>query len=488
MTASSNLAQQATVFTGADDRVLEHSNADKSFYFDDQWWAVLPDGTNWSVHRYSPPDDATETPGAWIQAGVSLLTTKARADIAFDAAHERLWVLNFGPSTADPHLYELKYRGGSWVIDEDISLAASGLTGAEWVNNNEIVLGLDQAGHPLLAAIGSDGLHVAYADPSVGAKEGSPWIETLLDPETTRGAGNSSSHSKADFVTYTDQDGHDAIAIAYGRDDVDGPDSWQFAFHASGGETQDYASGWTQQTIATAKQVSVDNHISTVADGSTIYVVMKDNNNAIWLVRGTPGHWDAPIEVTHGTALDGPSRPSLVLDETHHELYVFYQDSTRHPDDIYYKKTSTETLSFDPSDLGTAIVSGDGVAFGNPQLPAQHVGDATGGEFFVFTNGSGQKIWYSAINLTPVAPPEDPPPEDPPRPHRRSPRRIHPPIRLWIHPLIRPRRPPAQDRPRSRGLARRRPQTSRRRSSEPSARNRPSRRRLPRSPSSRPCR
>ncbi|MET0746208.1 MAG: hypothetical protein ABWY78_22755, partial [Microvirga sp.] len=406
MTASSNLAQQATVFTGADDRALEHSNADKSFYFQGQWWAVLPDGSNWSVHRYSPPDTATETPGAWTQAGVSLLNTKARADIAFDAVHERLWVLNFGPSTPDPHLYELKYRGGSWVIDEDISLAASGLTGAEWVNNNEIVLGLDQAGRPLLAAIGSDGLHVASADPSLGAKEGNPWIETLLDPDTTRGAGNSSSHSKADFVTYTDQDGHDAIAIAYGRDDIDGPDSWQFAFHASGGDSVDYAGGWAQQTIATAKQVSVDNHISTVADGSTIYVVMKDNNNAIWLVRGTPGHWDAPIEVTHGTALDGPSRPSLVLDETHHELYVFYQDSTRHPDDIYYKKTSTETLSFDPSDLGTAIVSGDGVAFGNPQLPAQHVGDATGGEFFVFTNGTGQNVWYSAIKQTPVAPPE----------------------------------------------------------------------------------
>ncbi|MBM6595652.1 hypothetical protein [Microvirga pudoricolor] len=380
---------RATTFTGGETRTFEHTNARKSFYHDGEWWAVLPDGANWSIHEY---DD-----GVWEKASGNMLNNRARADIAFDDERDVLWVLNHGPSTVEPHLYRFAYdqEHESWLMTADIRVsAASGLTSGNWASNSEIALGLDTNGNPLLSSIGSTtvgtvGLHVAYAtDTSL-----STWAETTVDTGTVRNGG-SNGDSKADFVTYTDG-GVTKVAIAYSADGA--TNSWKMATH-NVSFSSDYASGWAVSTIATSSQVAIDNHISAVAHGNTVYIAMKDDKNAIWLTSGRPGSWSTPAKVVNGGAEHDPSRPSLVLDDTNNELYIFYQDHTGSPKDIYYKKVSTGNLTFNPSDLGSVALSSPGLAFTDPQLPAHNVGSHTDNSFFVFAK-AGSQIWHNNIEL-----------------------------------------------------------------------------------------
>ena len=46
--------------------------------------------------------------------------------------------------------------------------------------------------------------------------------------------------------------------------------------------------------------VSIDNHISAVSDGANVYIAMKDHNDAVWLEKGSPGNWQAPVKVVNG--------------------------------------------------------------------------------------------------------------------------------------------------------------------------------------------
>jgi len=326
-----------------------------------------------------------------------MLDNKARADVAFDDVHDVVWVLNYGPSTIEPHLYRFGYDpvNASWLMTADIKIsAASGLTSGNWASNGEIALGLDTNGNPLLSSIGSStvgtvGLHVAYAtDTSL-----STWTETTIDTGTRRNGG-SNGDSKADFVTYT-EGGVTKVAIAYSADGT--ANSWKIATHDVG-FSGSYGADWNVSTFATSGQVSIDNHISAVSEGNTIYVAMKDDKNAVWLTYGRPGSWSTPTKVVNGGAEHDPSRPTLVLDESNHELYVFYQDHTGSPQDIYFKKASTTNLSFDPASLGHKVISSAGLAFTDPQLPAHNVGAATDNSFFVFAK-AGSQIWYNDIDL-----------------------------------------------------------------------------------------
>jgi len=383
------VAARATSFTGGEARTFEHNNARKSFYHDGHWWAVLPDGANWSIHGVGE--------GAWGQASPGMLNTKARADVAFDDVHDVVWVLNYGPSTIEPHLYRFGYDPGnaSWFMTADIKIsAASGLTSGNWASNGEIALGLDTNGNPLLSSIGSStvgtvGLHVAYATDTAL----STWTETTIDTGTRRDGG-SNGDSKADFVTYT-EGGVTKVAIAYSADGT--TNSWKIATHDVSFSSS-YGADWNVGTFATSGQVSIDNHITAVSEGNTIYVAMKDDKNAVWLTYGRPGSWSTPTKVVNGGAEHDPSRPTLVLDESNHELYVFYQDHTGSPQDIYFKKASTTNLSFDPTSLGSKVISSAGLAFTDPQLPAHNVGAGTDNSFFVFAK-AGSQIWYNDIDL-----------------------------------------------------------------------------------------
>ena len=371
-----------TSYSGGDARTFEHTNSNKAFYYANQWWAVLPNGSNWYVEKGS-------TFGT--KASSAMLGTTARADIAFDEVHSKLWVLNYGSSITEPHLYKYGYTG-TWTREADVKISSAvGLTSNNWNKNGEMTLGLDPSGDPIIGGIGSSkigkvGLHIAYATPNTNLTK---WAEFTIDPGTTRDGG-SNGDSKAVFVTYGNN-----IGIAYSADGA--TNSWKFATHGDAPGNA-YGGGWGLTTFATSKQVSIDNHISAVSDGTDIYIAMKDASNNLWVTKGHPGAWSPnPTKVVTGD----PSRPTLVLDDTNKDLYLFYQDHTGSPNDIYYKVSDTENAAFNfsPGGLGKLVMSsGSSMTFSNPQLPAHNVGSDTGNSFNVFAS-SGSGIYSSQFDL-----------------------------------------------------------------------------------------
>ena len=298
----------ATALSTNDNRILEHDNNSKAFYFNGTWWAVLPDGSNWSVHEFTGAVPDVGSLGGWTTNSSALFGTDSHADVVFDETTNSLYVLQFGSSSAGTHVLKLGFdqNAQSWSVDVDAPLSGAGamLSSDVWSNNSEMGIGLDQQGHVIVSAIsgsssGSAGLHVAFGSSNLGS-----WGSAVLDATTTSDGG-SNGNSKADFVTFN-ENGIDKIGIIYSRDGGGSNVDWSFAWHNTQSTLSDYSSGWQKEVVA---NVNIDNHVSAVSDGEFIYAVLKDDQNSIWLLKGNPGDWDAAYLVVDGSVED-PSRPN----------------------------------------------------------------------------------------------------------------------------------------------------------------------------------
>lgn len=370
-------------------RSMQHDNAAKSFYHDGQWFAVLPNNGFWYVHK------AGSDGGTWQIAGSRLADTSRAADVQYDATTGSLYVLQANSSSTKPMLYKLAYDGmtDSWNMAATVQLGGLGgvLSGLQWQKNPELTLGLDPVTHlPIISCIGpstAPGLQLAYATSSSLAS----WSQSIIDADTNS-VGGSNGNSKADIVSFTDANGAARIAIVYSADGTL-TDNWRSVSHAAGGG---YEGGWTSQVIT--NQVGIDNHISAVSDGSRIYMVMKDDANQIWFTAGTPeAGWGVPQLVV---GVGNPSRPTLVLDETHDRILIFFQESTWDPyGSIYMKTASTNGTEFDAMSLGTQILTAsNGQDMIDPQVPSHAVGADTGGFFYLFAkNQDAASIWYNDL-------------------------------------------------------------------------------------------
>ena len=265
-----------------------------------------------------------------------------------------------------------------------------------WGNNDDLALGLDQHGNPLLLSItaGSQtkGLHVAYATSS----DLSQWQFTTVDPDNTS-AGGTNGDSKADFITFS-QNGVEKIGVIYSKDGA-ASNSWSILWHDSAANTAQYGSGWSSEVVT--KNIGIEDHISAISDGSTIYAAIKDQNNSIWLLHGGPGNWQAPVLVVNGNTHE-PSRPIITLDETNGLIYIMYQQKMSPFGDIYMKVADADNPVFDPANIGTKVIDGTSSSdvFTNPQGPVHTVGAETDGYFLVFAKDAAtSEIWYNGVNL-----------------------------------------------------------------------------------------
>jgi len=393
-------------------RNMEHANASKTFFHDGDWFGVLPDANAWKVFRFDGPFPQPGTAGGWTEAspGVQLTDNNRNVDIAWDTAAQKLYILQYYDQSSKPILTKMGYSGSThtFVKEAEAQLAGLGgkLAGAEWSKNGELALALDQAGNPLVAGIGpgnggAPGLHLAY-----GTKDLSTWQAQTIDPGTTSVGEN----SKVDLVKFHDSTG-DKVGLAYSAytgsgsgTALPGEGTWKFAWHDAQSTPSGYGTTWQIETIT--DQVTVDNHTSAVSDGTNVYIAMKDSKDTVWLEKGHPGAWDAPVKVVNGvtdTPSHSASRPTLVFDETNQDLYVFYQKNVNNPyGDVYAKKTDIGDLIFNPTDLGTRVLQTYSTTedFIDPQMPAHPVNSSMDDQFFIVAkNEDAKEVWYNDIDL-----------------------------------------------------------------------------------------
>lgn len=402
---NNNSSYIATTFGQSSTDNFSHDNASKSFYYNGHWYAVLPDGNSWSVHRFDGSTPGTGQQGGWTKDSGNLSTLTKHTDIAFDDVNHKLYVLQYSGLSTKPLLYKMGYNAttSQWVTEKTITLAGTGTSplGTQYSDNEELALSLDSNGNPLVTAIGpSDvngsgkGLFISYALDSTLTS----WGTTLLDADTTS-QGGTNGNSKADIVTFT-LNGQKMVGVVYSQDNG-ATTAWKMSYHVAGSPTS-YSTGWSSDTLNNS--VSIDNHISVVSDGTNLYVAMKDADNSIWIQKGTPGAWQQPVKVYDGQHLDtSPSRPTLVYDSSHNDLYIFYQEHTQNnTGSIFMKEVNANNLVFNTHDLGTKILTTGNASLDlvDPQGPANTVGDQTGGEFFLFARGQdANDIWYNDILL-----------------------------------------------------------------------------------------
>ncbi|MCE8018114.1 tandem-95 repeat protein [Halomonas sp. MCCC 1A17488] len=390
----------ATEFGTDHRRNFEHTNANKSFFHAGTWWAVLPEQSGWHVYRFDGTLPEPGTMGGWSVASPTMMTSGRRADIAWHDATDTLYVLNFGPTESTPHLYAMAYdaQAQSFVVSADIKLAGSGgkLSGVEWQRNPDMALGMDQNGNPLVAIIGpseaggEQGLKLAYPTSS----DLSAWSVVDIDNgPTTVSASN--GDNKVDFVSFQ-LNGVDHVGLVYGDSTAN---AWKFASQPTSATPSDYADGWTIEQIT--DRVALDDHLAAVWTGSAIVMTMKDDRDAIWLVKGLPGAWEEPVLVH--AASHKASRPTLAYDEDNDFIYIFYQENAVSPyGDIHFKVSQVAELSFDTAASGTRILTSgsNDENMTDPQTPVHAVGEATGDKFFLFArNAEAKEIWYNDFQL-----------------------------------------------------------------------------------------
>jgi Bacterial Ig domain len=387
---------------GSSTNNMEHTNASKSFFHDGTWWAVLPgdvpgQGNVWAVYEFSETLPTAGATGGFSVASTPLLSSSLHADIAWNEATNTLYVLQYGSSTSHPYLFEMAYDAAtrSWSKSAAIDLGTK-LDPVYWGSNDDLALGLDHNGNPLVLSItqGSQtkGLHVAYAT----SPDLSQWRFTTVDSDNTS-AGGTNGNSKADFITFS-QGGVEKIGLIYSKDGATS-DSWSILWHDSSANPTQYGSGWSSEIIT--KGVSIEDHISAISDGAMIYAAIKDQNNSIWLLHGTPGNWLAPVLVVNGNTHE-PSRPTITLDDTNGLIYIMYQEKMSPYGDIYMKATNASNPVFDAASIGTKIIDGTSSTdrFLNPQGPAHAVGAETDGYFLVFAKDvATSEIWYNGVHL-----------------------------------------------------------------------------------------
>ncbi|MDX6368391.1 MAG: trimeric autotransporter adhesin [Nocardioidaceae bacterium] len=128
-------------------------------------------------------------------------------------------------------------------------------------------------------------------------------------------------------------------------------DEFHFAVHQDG----DGDGAWAQE-VASSGLASADDHIHLATipstSGTQVVAVVKTSlddlpavvptaNQIEVLVRAPDGHWRT---LPAGTIQDGPTRPILVVDQSHRQLYVV---SASWGAGIYYKAAPFDRLSFE---------------------------------------------------------------------------------------------------------------------------------------------
>ena len=338
----------------------------KLWWHDGRWWGTLFNPSA-GVFRIYWLDLATH---AWIDTGTSV-GTKNRGDALWDG--QKLYIVTGGTSTADGVLRRFSYDPAQkkYSIDsgfpatvrsggaETITLAKDS-TGQLWVTypqNNQIwvnrSVGSDtQWGTPFVVPV--KGANVDPDDLSAviafqGNKVGVMWSNQL--------------DKKMYFAEHLDSD----------PDDV-----WQASQVALPGPGQDVTNPWGDDHI-NLKQLNADGSGRVFAAVKTsLNDLPNPNPNAplvMLLVRDQAGTWTNHV---FGRVQDDHTRPMMLVDEEHGQLYMFATAPISPGGTIYYKSTPLSNIAF-ASGVGTPFIQSDtDTTINNATSTKQNVNSTTG--------------------------------------------------------------------------------------------------------------
>ena len=377
----------------------------KLWFNDGTWWGTLwdPSTQDWYIYRF---DWAAQK---WDKT--STLVEKrhnARPDVLWDGSHLYVATAPATTSTTDQNAYvrRFSYNQATKTYTLDQGFPATVASGA----TETIVLDKDSTGK--LWVTFTQGSKV-YVNRSLTSD--SSWGTPFVLP--VNGTSVSSDDISA-VIAFDRQNAPPQIGVMWSNQ-TDG--NFYFATHRDG----DADDVWQGQ-IAAGGIKAADDHInlkSLEADSSgRVFAAVKTsfsdlanpdaNAPNIWvLVRDTQGAWKQPV--TFGRVKDDHTRPIIVIDEQHRNLYVFATAPVSPGGTIYYKQASLDNISF-PEGLGTPFIkSSTDTTINNPTSSKQNANSTTG--ILVLAADDTSKYYlHNTIDLAggDTTPPEPPPPLD----------------------------------------------------------------------------
>jgi hypothetical protein len=327
------------------------------------WWAVFPtsEGTagtyvwklesnTWTKSLFSLSSSTT------IQADVVVDGDFAHVLLYDGATNSKFITLQYDEVSEE---YEI-WTAGPGLVDLPLSSGVETAT-----------IDIDGTGIIWVAYESDNGINVRWS-----ASDYSSWSEEIF-----LGWGAVTGIPAGDdicAVTAYDEDNEGRIGILWSNQNAK---EFRFRYHVDGTST----SNWLPSTYEVAASGSTpgngvaDDHINlAVHSNGTIYAAVKtsyDTNGepcVALLVRSSGGTWQF-VSVRNGNGGKRPTRPIAILNENVGILTVVYtQDDSG--DDIMYKSSYINSLSFDPGVNGEVLIDNDppAVDWNNPTSTKQN--------------------------------------------------------------------------------------------------------------------
>ena len=380
----------------------------KLWFNDGIWWASMFNQSSEEFHIYRY-DRAAHT---WSDTGTLIdERNSSKADTLWDGAH--LYVASAGSQPTNSNhgarILRYSYDPATKEYTRDagfpVSITPGGL--------ETIVLDKDSTGR----------LWVTYAQNSTYSNDGGlprqVYVNHALNDDQTwgtpfvlpvNGASNLTSDDISAVVSFDSQ-----IGVMWSNQIND---AVYFATHKDG----DPDNVWQSSRTAIQGPKYADDHLSLRSVQATdssgrVFAAVKTslgdlpnpNPNApliMLLERDVDGNW---TNHTFSRVGDNQTRPILMLDEEHRDLYMFATSSCCSGGAILYKKTNISNISF-PDGPGEPFIRSDtDVNINDATSTKQNVSSATGLMVMASSGVSGY-YWHNAIDLAasdttpPVAP------------------------------------------------------------------------------------
>ena len=292
----------------------------KVWKLDNEWWAIIPDGTGSLIRRL---DGTTWTKifPRLSSSSTEKADTKVVGDktyiLLFNGTNSNLVTVTYDPGP--PKIY-------SNPVTQSITLVGSSIETA--------TIDIDGTGRMWLAYEGSNNINVMWSNSSPYDSWNGPLVlESGLfsDDICAVTAFNDDDDGEKIGVMWSNQN-NERFGFRY-RNDNDPVGTWSALEVASGSATGKVA----------------DDHINFAVDGDgTIYAAIKtsyDDGDKITiglLERTSGGIWSL-----YNVTKDDATRPIALLDDTNNKIFVVYTACLTCASDIKYKwSTTTSTISF----------------------------------------------------------------------------------------------------------------------------------------------
>ncbi|MEZ4513085.1 MAG: Calx-beta domain-containing protein [Chloroflexota bacterium] len=344
----------------------------KLWFNDGSWWASLLDKTSASYHIYQL-DWATQQ---WNDTGVELDDRpKTKADVLWDGTY--LYVAS--SSTSDPiNLYRYAYSNGTYTLSSGYPVQLSS------DKARVVVIDKDSTDTLWITYTQGNKVYMAHSD---GADDS--WVTPYLLP-----VAGSTGLLSVDISAVVAYNGH--VGVMWSNQ---GDMQMHFAVHQDGASD----TAWTE-VIAYA--LSADDHVSlrslNADSAGNVFAAVKgsfvnpDEPQIIVLACTTgncsqASNWRSAVAFSRN-AQPYKTRPTVLLDTTNREIYVFVTDTGG--GNALYKKASYDTLAF-PAGSGTVFIDYSS-AVNNVTSTKQTVNVSTG---IVVMASSSSKYYHNCLEL-----------------------------------------------------------------------------------------